>query len=217
MLKKALLFDFDLTLADSSQGIFQCVNYAMKQLGFQAYNYYIVKNVIGHPLPDTFKLLTGNGNAEKAKEFTTLFVEHADKVMNNNTFIFPEVFDVIPKMKERGFQLGIVSTKYRYRIAGILERDNLIEYFDLIIGGEDVKEHKPNPEGLFLAIQKLGVDKNEVFYIGDTLIDAETAQRAEVDFIGVLTGTTTMLDFQSQNVTNIIKDLNFLSAKIKGH
>ncbi len=216
MSKKALIFDFDLTLADSSQGIFQCVNFAMQQMGFQTFEYNSIKKLIGFSLPETFRILTGVENPEKGKEFTTHYVKHADLVMNINTVMFPEVFNVIPKLKEQGFLMAIVSTKYRYRITGILERDKLNHCFDYIIGGEDVKELKPNPEGLELAIQKLGIEKEEVVFIGDTLIDLETAQSAGVKFIGVLTGTTTETDFKTNlNGGKIIKDLNHLSATVK--
>ena len=61
---------------------------------------------------------------------------------------------------------------------------------DMIVGAEDVKIEKPNPEGLLWAIEHLGVEKRKVLYVGDSLVDAQTAERAGVDFAGVLTGTT---------------------------
>lgn len=215
MQKKALIFDFDLTLADSSQGIFQCVNFAMQQMDFQSFDYESIKRLIGYSLPDTFKILTGNNDEEKGREFTSFYVEHADKVMNQNTKWFPEIFTVIPELKKKGFLTAIVSTKYRYRIEGIIKRDKLTDYFSCIIGGEDVKAHKPNAEGLLLAIEKLGVDKEEVLYIGDTIIDAETARNAAVDFIGVLTGTTAEDDFKSNQFYHIIENLSYLSGIIE--
>ncbi len=212
---KALIFDFDLTLADSSQGIFQCVNYALQKTGNQLVDYDYVKKLIGHSLPETFKLITGKTSDLEAKEFTSHFTEHADKVMNLNTFLFPEVFETIPELRKQGFRTAIVSTKFRYRIAGILERDNMTELFDYIIGGEDVKYHKPNPEGLLSAIQKLGIQKEEAIYIGDTVIDVETAQRAGVDFIAVLRGTTTEADFKTIHQGIIIQDISHLKSVIK--
>ena len=64
-------------------------------------------------------------------------------------------------------------------------------FFDIIIGGEDVTHAKPHPEGLLKAIEKLGMNPKEVLYIGDSLVDSQTAQAAGVDFGGVTTGTTT--------------------------
>ena len=62
---------------------------------------------------------------------------------------------------------------------------------DIIVGGEDVKAAKPSPEGLLLAIKRLHVSKAETLYIGDSTVDAETAQAAGVDFAGVTHGVTT--------------------------
>ncbi len=67
---------------------------------------------------------------------------------------------------------------------------------DLIVGAEDVQIEKPNPEGLLLAVEQLGIRKEEVLYVGDSLVDAQTAQNAGISFAGVLTGTTTRGEFE---------------------
>ena len=89
-------------------------------------------------------------------------------------------------MKDAGAYIGIISTKYRYRIKELLDQHLPSDYFNIIIGGEDVLEAKPSPEGLLLAIKQLDIPKEEVLYIGDSTIDAETAEAAGVDFAGVL-------------------------------
>jgi phosphoglycolate phosphatase len=215
MSKKALIFDFDLTLADSSKGIFQCINYAVEKMGLDRYDYSSIKKLIGYSLTETFKILTGNDKNEDAEKFKAFFTEHADIVMNDNTFLFNEVYNVIPCLKKEGFLLGIVSTKYRYRIAGVLEREKLLNYFDCIIGGEDVKQHKPSAEGLLLAVKKLNLNNQDALYIGDTLIDAETAKTANIDFIGVLSGETREADFKEYHVTTVIQNLSYLYSLLR--
>ncbi|MDF1547566.1 MAG: HAD-IA family hydrolase [Bacteroidales bacterium] len=215
MQKTTLLFDFDLTLADSSQGIFKCISYALNKMAYKNIDYETIKLTIGHSLKETFRILTGNSNHEKATQFTTLFVEKADEIMNDNTVIFPEVFELLPKIKELGFKTGIVSTKYGYRIQGVLKRDGLSPYFDIIVGGDDVKNHKPNPEGLLLAINKLNVEKNEVLYIGDSMVDAEAAKLGEVDFVAVLTGTVTKEMFFEKKYQQTISNLHDLTEYIR--
>lgn len=60
------------------------------------------------------------------------------------------------------------------------------------MGGEDVTAAKPDPEGLLLAIGRAsGGGKSEVLYVGDSVVDAATAQAAGTDFAGVLHGMTT--------------------------
>lgn len=78
---------------------------------------------------------------------------------------------------------------------------------DIIVGAEDVKIEKPNPEGLRCIIERLNLEKDNVLYVGDNLVDAQTAQNAGVDFIGVLTGTTDRQDFEKYNFSYIGKNI----------
>lgn len=210
MQKNTILFDFDFTLADSSQGIFRCVNYALNKMNLAELDYQTIKNTIGHSLPVTFRMLTNESSLEKEEQFVKHFVKKADEIMNLNTKIFPEVFELLPKLKAKGFKIGIISTKFRYRIEGVLEREKLSTYFDIIVGGEDIKQHKPHPDGLFLAMEKLSVRKEQVLYVGDSIVDAMAAQQADIEFIAVLTGTVNKTDFEKENCLKIIPGLNEL-------
>lgn len=62
---------------------------------------------------------------------------------------------------------------------------------DLIIGGEDVQASKPSPEGVQFALRALQAVPEQTLYVGDSTIDARTAQAAGLPFLGVLHGTTT--------------------------
>jgi phosphoglycolate phosphatase len=210
MPKRAIIFDFDLTLADATKGIYLCMNYALEHFGYPVQKEDIIKKTIGYSIPESFKLLTGNPDPQIADEFTKVFVTKADQVMNLNTFVFPEVYKILPEIKSMGFETAIVSTKYRYRIAGILEREKLDKYIDYIVGGEDVKAHKPNPEGLIIALDKMGVLKSDAIYVGDSVVDAEASQNAEIQFFAVLTGTSVMADFEQYKTSFVLKNLSEL-------
>ena len=110
-----------------------------------------------------------------------------------------------------------MSTKFRYRIEAILRRENLLDFFEVIVGGEDVSILKPNPSGLLLAVKQLSLASSEVIYIGDTIIDAETANRAGISFIAVLSGVTPRIDFSRSQVRDFLKNIselpNILSIK----
>ena len=187
---KAVIFDFDYTLADSSQGVYQCIHYALERLGFSKVAYPEVCKTIGLSLENTFIGLTHNNEKENIEQFIKLFTNHADKVMTNNTFIYENVPKTLNYLKGLGLKIGITSTKYRYRICEILTNNNLISLFDFIIGGEDVASPKPHPEGIYKILEALKVNKNECVYVGDSIVDAETAKNAGISYIAVLTGTT---------------------------
>ena len=67
---------------------------------------------------------------------------------------------------------------------------------DVIIGGEDVKQHKPHPEGLLKALENLNVEAINALYIGDHPIDAQAARGAGVAFVGAVTGLTDAKSWQ---------------------
>jgi phosphoglycolate phosphatase len=117
---------------------------------------------------------------------------------------------MLDNLKSHGMMLGIVSTKFRYRILDILKRDNLTDYFDIIIGGEDVINHKPDPEGLLKAISGLSVSKTECLYAGDSGADGEAAIRGDVKFAAVGSGVTKLNDLKKYNPVLICKSVTQL-------
>ena len=99
--------------------------------------------------------------------------------MTVNTMLFLETKSVLIALKDAGARIGIISTKFRFRIKELLSLHFPDNFMDIIIGGEDVKTAKPSPEGLMLAIKQLHVTKAETLYIGDSTVDAETARQQE--------------------------------------
>ena len=192
---RGIIFDFDFTLADSSKGVVECVNYALQELGFTKFPEKEINKTIGLTLEHTFINLLGELPLDKTEKLTILFTETPG---------------IIKGLYNKGLKLGIVSTKFRYRIEAILRRENLLDFFEVIVGGEDVSILKPNPSGLLLAVKQLSLTSSEVIYIGDTIIDAETANRAGISFIAVLSGVTPRIDFSRSQVRDFLKNISEL-------
>lgn len=195
-MKKGIIFDFDYTLGDATEGIALSVNYALEQLGYGARNIEEIKKTIGLSLKDTYMVLTGQTNSDEAERFSVFFREKADEVMVAHTALYEGTVDALRKLKENSFQIGIVTTKFHYRIDQILDKFHVADLVDFIVGAEDVQEEKPNPEGLLLMLRQMHLEKEQALYVGDSTVDAQTAERGGVDFAGVLTGTTTRQDFE---------------------
>ncbi len=130
--------------------------------------------------------------------------------MTANTLLFPETSSVLNALKKRGAKLGIVSTKFRFRIMEFIDKEFSKDFFDIVIGAEDVTAHKPDPTGLLLAINNTQSDSENCLYIGDSTIDAKTAQAGGVDFYGVLNGMTTreeLLVYPHIKIADSLNDL----------
>lgn len=208
---QSVIFDFDYTLADSSRGAMECINFALKSLNLPIATYNAVCQTIGMPLTETFHTLAGQKDKTKTDKFIQYFIKRADEVMTELCVIYDSVFPVTKSLKQNGLTLGIVSTKFRYRIENILKRENLLDVFDVIIGGEDVSNQKPDPTGLKTAINKLGTSTTNTLYVGDSVIDAQTAKKAKIPFAAVLSGVTKRSKFDKYYVCKVANDLYELS------
>lgn len=192
---KLYLFDFDYTLADSHKGIVMCFRHVLDKYGITTVSDEAIKKTIGLTLIDAFKVLTGSADEDLLDNYKKEYMLKADEVMTKHTVLYKETIPMFKQLREAGSQIGIISTKLRYRIEDTLEVYGIRDFVDLIIGGEDVQCHKPDPEGIYKALDYFKVEKEKVVYIGDSYIDAEAAKNAGVDFMGVTTGTTTKEDF----------------------
>lgn len=201
------LFDFDYTLADSSRGIVMCYRNVQERHHHTGITDETIKRTIGKTLQESFSIMTGITDADTLEMYRKEYVKEADTHMTANTFLFPETIEVLTRLKTNGAKLGIISTKYRYRIMELLGKKLPENFLDIIVGGEDVQHPKPAPEGVLFAIGHLGCRKEDVLYVGDSTVDAETAQAAQVDFAGVLHGATTYDELAAYPHVAIMKTL----------
>lgn len=185
----AILFDFDYTLADSSRGIIACFEHAFNALGLPCPSHDAIRATIGLSLPLALEQLAGPQPEDAQEIFLKRFQERADSIMADLTILYEGVPATIRGLERRGYPMGIVSNKYRYRIEAVLNREGLSR-FDVIVGDEDVERLKPWPDGLLKAMGSLGMSPANVLYVGDSVADAEAAERAGVPFVAVLSGVT---------------------------
>ena len=205
-----IIFDFDYTLADATNGIVSSFNYAFSKLDIQECDRESIKKTVGLPLDKAFIQLTKNKNEVLINRFLSLFREKANEVMSKDTVLYADTLNTLQRLKQSGLNTGIVTTKYHFRIVETLNMHRAMDLIDIIVGGEDVKVPKPSPEGLLLAIDSFNEQLNNVLYIGDSLIDAKTALAANVDFAAVTTGTTKEIEFSQYPYVKIAKNLSEL-------
>lgn len=209
-----MLFDFDLTLADSRAAVTDCVNHALRGLGLAEAAPAAIHRTIGLSLPRTLALLTGTESHPDTEAFQRSFAARADEVMVARTALFPEVPGVLARLRAAGVRSAVVSTKFRHRIEATLARDGLAHAFGAIVGGEDVTRHKPDPEGLHAALARLGEPSHSAVYVGDHPVDAEAARRAGLRFIAVLTGASQRAEFAAHPVERFLETLAELPAQL---
>ena len=201
----AYIFDFDYTLADATEPVVGSFLYALEKMNLQKSSRQDIINTIGIPIGESYTILTGDDSEEGIELFKKYQKEKSDEITVPNTVFIGDAKEVLQILKNRGKKIGIVSSRWGQRINDIFENLNSRELIDFIIGTEHVENYKPNPEGLFKMIDM--IDAKNPLYIGDSYIDAQAAQNAKIDFVGVTTGTTSREKLESYPHVTVLDNL----------
>ena len=201
---QGVFFDFDYTLGDSTPAIAEGYRLGFAALGLDPPTVDQVRPTIGLTLADGYALITGDHDPERQETFFRTFQETVGvkargagrMLMIEGTTLFPGAAELLEALKNAGVRTAIVSTKPGDTIRRIFEYQDRLDLLDLVIVGDEVQHTKPNPEGLRLALEKLGLPAEEVLFCGDTVIDAATAQAGRCQFCAVLNGTTKASAFE---------------------
>ena len=172
---QGVFFDFDYTLGDSSVAILKGYQDGFRALGQPAPTLEQVRPTIGMTLMDGYALLTGDKDPEHGKEFYHQFQmavgelagAEGTRVMEQDSKLLPGAVELLTALKLRGVDVAIVSTKLSVTIRQIFAYNHADHLLDVVIGGKDVKHHKPDPEGLCLAMDELGLAEADYQFYTD--------------------------------------------------
>ncbi len=118
---------------------------------------------------------------------------------------FDGIVELLDYLKQNGYPISILSNKAYDMIMLGLELTNLVPYFDTVIGYEQMPEHKPDPSGIEVIKKFYNIEDNDnIYLIGDTLIDIKTALNAKINSVGVTWCITKREMFEEANTKYII-------------
>ena len=174
---KYILFDFDGTLVNTNDVIIASWQHTYRTyLGHEAPVEHITA-CFGEPLLLTMEReFPGVPPEESAEVYRNYQKEHADQLVT----IFPGVKEMLQELREKGYILGIVTSRTRESALRYMNMFDITSLFDDMITCEDTTVHKPNPEPLLLGLSKLGALPEESVMIGDSPFDIKCANNAGV-------------------------------------
>lgn len=209
---KAVLFDFDYTLGDATESIVAGFRHAFEKMGLPEPTEAAVRSTVGYLLKDGYTMLSGDRDPERQEEFVRLFQEVCRPMQPRTTRLLPGVPELLSALREVGVPMGIITSKRDEALQAVLEALNIRDMFAFTISGDQVHAPKPDPAGLLRAVETLSLTGDEVLYCGDTVLDAQTAQRAGTHFAAVTTGVTPAADFAPYPCDHVAADMADMKA-----
>jgi len=180
---KVVIFDLDGTLIDSAPDIHAASEKMLKGIGQLPLPFDTIKSFIGNGIPKLVERIMRQlqlGEAYNHAELVQIFLDHYNAAPADKTVIYPNVVPVLKELQSQGVILGICTNKPEQPTRTILSMFQLDQFFDVIVGGDTMPVKKPDPEPLHHAFRTLNA--SQMLYVGDSEVDAETAQSAQVTF-----------------------------------
>lgn len=202
---KALLFDLDGTLLDTSEGIISSVKYAIECTGLEPLSDDKIKSFIGPPIQNTFRKFY-NLNDEETSKISAIFRERYSTVDLLKAKLYDSVLETLEILKNEGYVIGIATYKREDYAKKIVEYFGISQFCD-VIEGSDFAGKLTKADIINTCIDKLGVSKNEILMIGDTETDKIGAENAGVDFLPVTYGFGYKRQDKKFKAINRIKDI----------
>ena len=198
-----ILFDLDGTLIDSTEAILESFHNS-----FKVHNYAPIpsdediKALIGYPLDIMYSKL--GVDESRVWDFVATYKEHYREISTLKTELLECAKDAVVEASKFA-TLGIVTTKTGRYSKVLMQHFELMDYFEVLVGREDVSNPKPDKEPIVVAINQLNKNDKNIWMIGDTKLDLLCAKDAQVNSIGVLSGYDTK-EVLEQHTKHIYSD-----------
>jgi len=179
-----VLFDFDGTIVDSGAIIIASFRHAARTvLRREIPDAWIAARVGGAGLYEQMAEI----DADRVDELVTSYREH-NEPLHDQLECCVGMLDVLERLHAEGRRLGIVTAKRHATVELAFARLPLRDYFEIVVGSDDTERHKPHPEPILFALEKLGARPETAVYVGDSPFDVGAARAAGVHAIGVTWG-----------------------------
>ncbi len=207
---RSVIFDFDMTLVDSSWAIRDTMNRLAALRGLPEVSREQVLSVIGLPIRESWLKVWGSFEEEWLTDFRAFFL--ADEFAGIHPF--PGTLPLLDELALRGIVLGIASN--RQQPAHPLKATGLGKYFRAVVGMGDVPLGKPAPDMILKCMADLGCDSLSTLFVGDTLDDVRAARDAGVRSVGLTTGNAAREDLLAAGAWRVIDSLEELLPLLDG-
>lgn len=184
---KAVIFDVDGTLLDTTEGVLAAVQYTIQTMGLCKLDRKMLMTFIGPPIQDSFRRVY-DVSAEKAQELATVFRNRYKDHELLKAVPYDGIYKMMEELKKRDIEIAIATYKRQDYADTILRHFHFDRYSDILYGSDFDNKLKKS-DIIQLCMERLQIaDPSAVVMIGDSMHDAKGAQTLGMDFIGVTYG-----------------------------
>ena len=205
MSKGLIIFDFDGTLGDTRRNIVTTMLMTIEELQLPNCSEEECAATIGLPLAGCFRTLFSDIQEELiprcAETYRRIFNENLKSIYPE---AFPGVVETLSILHQKGFVLTIASSRSRNSLMELTRNLGIADYISYILGADDVKEAKPNPEPVLKTLADMHFDANETLVVGDMPVDILMGINAGAKTCGVTWGNGTKDELENAGANFII-------------
>ena len=172
-----IIFDFDGTLVNTNDVIIEAWQHTYRHYGRDEKPVDYITQFFGEPLITTMAREFPEVPPEESAE---VYRAHQRAKADQLVKLFPDIPQLLKALRERGYKIGIVTSRTGESTAFYLNMFGIGRYFDGIVSCDDTDKHKPDPEPVLLGLAKLDARPEEAIMIGDSFFDLKCATNAGV-------------------------------------
>lgn len=209
------IFDFDGTIADTKASIVSSFQRSLTLHNLSPINDNEIIETIGEPLIEMYRLLIPQDSGINHDLLVTTFRKIYAQESSKTITAFKGMKELLEQLYTKGLKTTIASNKKSDLIRKNSNTLNILKYFSLIIGVDDVINPKPDPEMVNITLNRLEIVKREsVLVIGDSSFDIEMGKAAHVDTCAVTWGAHIKSQLLTSNPTYLIENVSDLHTFI---
>lgn len=191
IMKKAVIFDLDGTLADTIESLTYCGNRALKKYGFREFEGEDYKYFVGDGAATLIERALLKAGDTELLHFEEVFAEYKRLFKVDCMYHvgpYDGIVDLIQALKEQGIRIAVLSNKPHENTINVVETLFGAGVFDWIQGQKEGIPKKPDPAGVYQIMEGMDLKAEDFLYVGDTGTDMQTGTSAGLFTVGVLWG-----------------------------